>query len=92
MVPHFDTDELVEVTKQGFAFFEDAFDFPYPFHKYDQLYVPEYNTGAMENAGCVTLRDEYLPRSRQATCVLRAARQHRSCTRWRTCGSATWSR
>jgi aminopeptidase N len=67
MVPYFDTDELVEVTKQGFAFFEDAFDFPYPFHKYDQLYVPEFNNGAMENAGCVTLRDEYLPRSRQAT-------------------------
>ena len=66
MVPYFDTDELVEVTKQGFAFFEDAFDFPYPFHKYDQLYVPEFNNGAMENAGCVTLRDEYLPRSQQA--------------------------
>jgi aminopeptidase N len=67
MVPYFDVTELVEVTKQGFAFFEDAFDFPYPFHKYDQLYVPEFNNGAMENAGCVTLRDEYLPRSRQAT-------------------------
>ncbi|HWM72178.1 MAG TPA: aminopeptidase N, partial [Nocardioides sp.] len=39
--------------------------YPYPFEKYDQLYVPEYNQGAMENAGCVTLRDEYLPRSRQ---------------------------
>ncbi|MET0999234.1 MAG: aminopeptidase N, partial [Marmoricola sp.] len=39
--------------------------YPYPFHKYDQLYVPEYNMGAMENAGAVTLRDEYLPRSRQ---------------------------
>ncbi|NYG56528.1 aminopeptidase N [Nocardioides perillae] len=60
-----DVDELVELTKQGFAFFEDAFDFPYPFGKYDQLYVPEYNMGAMENAGCVTFRDEYLPRSRQ---------------------------
>ncbi len=67
MVPYFDTAELVEITKQGFAFFEEAFDFPYPFHKYDQLYVPEFNNGAMENAGCVTLRDEYLPRSRQAT-------------------------
>jgi len=60
-----DHDELVKITKQGFAFFEDAFDFPYAFGKYDQLYVPEYNMGAMENAGCVTLRDEYLPRSRQ---------------------------
>jgi aminopeptidase N len=57
----------VLVTQQGFEFFEQAFGFPYPFHKYDQLYVPEFNNGAMENAGCVTLRDEYLPRSRQAT-------------------------
>jgi aminopeptidase N len=67
VAPHLDVDELVEITRQGFAFFEDAFDFPYPFHKYDQLYVPEFNNGAMENAGCITLRDEYLPRSRQAT-------------------------
>ena len=66
MVPYFDTDELVEVTRQGFEFFEEAFEFPYPFGKYDQLYVPEFNNGAMENVGCVTLRDDYLPRSRQA--------------------------
>jgi aminopeptidase N len=65
MKAHLDLEELLEVTKQGFAFFEDAFDYPYPFGKYDQLYVPEYNMGAMENAGCVTFRDEYLPRSRQ---------------------------
>jgi aminopeptidase N len=65
LVAHMDTDELVKLTSQGFDFFEQAFDFPYPFHKYDQLYVPEYNMGAMENAGAVTLRDEYLPRSRQ---------------------------
>ncbi len=65
LVEHMDTDELVKMTCQGFEFFEDAFDYPYPFHKYDQLYVPEYNMGAMENAGAVTLRDEYLPRSRQ---------------------------
>ena len=71
LVEHMDTDELVKLTSQGFAFFEDAFDYPYPFHKYDQLYVPEYNMGAMENAGAVTLRDEYLPRSRQDALVLR---------------------
>ncbi|RYC13200.1 aminopeptidase N [Nocardioides zhouii] len=63
---HLDTAALVELTKQSFAWFEEQFDYPYPFGKYDQLYVPEYNAGAMENAGCVTLRDEYLPRSRQA--------------------------
>ncbi|RHW27702.1 aminopeptidase N [Nocardioides immobilis] len=60
-----DREELVLLTRQGFEFFEEAFGFPYPFVKYDQLYVPEYNMGAMENAGCVTLRDEYIPRSRQ---------------------------
>jgi aminopeptidase N len=65
LVEHLDADELVKLTRQGFEFFEDAFDYPYPFGKYDQLYVPEYNMGAMENAGCITLRDEYLPRSRQ---------------------------
>ncbi|WP_312007870.1 aminopeptidase N [Nocardioides alcanivorans] len=65
LVAHLDREELVKLTRAGFEFFEDAFDFPYPFEKYDQLYVPEYNMGAMENAGCVTLRDEYLPRSRQ---------------------------
>ncbi len=66
MAAYLDTDDLLEVTKQGFAFFEDAFAYPYPFGKYDQVYVPEFNNGAMENAGCVTLRDEYLPRGHQA--------------------------
>jgi aminopeptidase N len=65
IVQQMDVEELVRVTRQGFDFFQDAFDFPYPFGKYDQAYVPEYNMGAMENAGCVTFRDEYLPRSRQ---------------------------
>ena len=65
LVEHMDTEKLVELTRQSFEFFEEKFDYPYPFGKYDQLYVPEYNMGAMENAGCVTLRDEYLPRSRQ---------------------------
>jgi aminopeptidase N len=65
IIDQLDVDELLEVTRQGFDFFEEAFDFPYPFGKYDQAYVPEYNMGAMENAGCVTFRDEYLPRSRQ---------------------------
>ncbi len=65
MAQHLDVEALLEITKQGFAFFEEAFDYPYPFGKYDQAYVPEYNMGAMENAGCITFRDEYLPRSRE---------------------------
>ncbi len=62
---YLDADDIFEVTKQGFEFFENAFDMQYPFGKYDQLFVPEYNMGAMENAGCVTFRDEYIFRSRQ---------------------------
>jgi aminopeptidase N len=64
LAEHLDADALFDVTKRGFAYFEAAFDQPYPFEKYDQLFVPEFNAGAMENAGCVTYRDEYLFRSR----------------------------
>jgi aminopeptidase N len=64
LVEHLDADEIFDITKRGFAFFEDLFDYPYPFGTYDQLFVPEFNAGAMENAGCVTYRDEYLFRSR----------------------------
>ncbi len=61
---HLDADEILEVTKQGFAFFEEQFGRPYPFTKYDQLFVPEFNAGAMENAGCVTFLEDYVFRSR----------------------------
>src|SRR3546814_15545711 len=63
LVEFLDRDELVKLTRQSFEFFEEQFDFPYPFEKYDHLYVPEYNMGAMEHAGFLTLPDEYLPRS-----------------------------
>ncbi|WP_370618664.1 aminopeptidase N [Mumia sp. Pv 4-285] len=62
---HVDADEIFEITKQGFGFFEGVFEMGYPFGKYDQAFVPEYNMGAMENAGAVTFRDEYIFRSRQ---------------------------
>ncbi len=65
LVEHLDADDILEITRQGFAFFERAFQMGYPFGKYDQLFVPEYNMGAMENAGCVTFRDELIFRSRQ---------------------------
>ncbi|NED96200.1 aminopeptidase N [Phytoactinopolyspora alkaliphila] len=64
LADHLDAAELFDVTKRGFAFFEDAFGLPYPFAKYDQLFVPEFNAGAMENAGAVTFRDDYVFRSR----------------------------
>jgi aminopeptidase N len=65
LAAHLDTDELLAITRQGFAFFESAFAMAYPFGKYDQIFVPEFNMGAMENAACVTFRDEYIFRSRQ---------------------------
>jgi len=64
LAEHLDADEILDVTRRGFAFFEDLFDHPYPFSAYDQVFVPEFNAGAMENAGCITYRDEYLFRSR----------------------------
>jgi aminopeptidase N len=54
MAKHLDTDELFEVTGQGLDFFGDFFGVSYPWGKYDQLFVPEFNAGAMENVGCVT--------------------------------------
>ncbi|MBD8607672.1 aminopeptidase N [Aeromicrobium sp. CFBP 8757] len=62
---HLDADDIFLITKQGFEFFEGVFQMGYPFGKYDQLFVPEYNMGAMENAGAVTFRDEMIFRSRQ---------------------------
>jgi aminopeptidase N len=61
---YLDADYIFEKTKQGFAYFESKFDVPYPFDKYDQLFVPEYNAGAMENAGAVTFTEVYVFRSK----------------------------
>ncbi|MCW7945272.1 aminopeptidase N [Streptomyces hygroscopicus] len=59
-----DSDAIFEVTRQGFDWFQEKFDYAYPFKKYDQLFVPEFNAGAMENAGAVTIRDQYVFRSK----------------------------
>ncbi|WP_424213747.1 aminopeptidase N [Streptomyces sp. BI20] len=59
-----DAEHIFEVTRQGFDWFQEKFDYAYPFAKYDQLFVPEFNAGAMENAGAVTFRDQYVFRSK----------------------------
>lgn len=64
LAEHLDSEDIFLLTKQGFAFFEDLFGIGYPFEKYDQLFVPEFNAGAMENAGCVTFLEDYVFRSR----------------------------
>ncbi|GAA1902924.1 aminopeptidase N [Streptomyces sodiiphilus] len=64
LAEHLDSEAIFAVTRQGFDWFEEKFDYPYPFAKYDQLFVPEFNAGAMENAGAVTIRDQYVFRSK----------------------------
>ncbi|MCW3158247.1 aminopeptidase N [Micropruina sonneratiae] len=64
MAPYLDAERLFTTTSRGFDLFEQEFGEPYPFSDYAQVFVPEFNAGAMENAGCVTIRDEYLYRSR----------------------------
>ncbi|MFE2182549.1 aminopeptidase N [Streptomyces sp. NPDC059455] len=64
LAEYLDSDAIFAVTRQGFEWFEEKFDYAYPFAKYDQLFVPEFNAGAMENAGAVTIRDQYVFRSK----------------------------
>ena len=59
-----DPEDIFDLTKAGFEFFEKQFQIGYPFGKYDQLFVPEFNAGAMENAGCVTFLEDMIFRSR----------------------------
>ena len=60
LAPHLDADEILDITRRGLEFFEHAFDYPYPWGKYDQIFVPEYNLGAMENPGLVTFTESYV--------------------------------
>jgi aminopeptidase N len=64
LVQHLDAEDLFTVTKQGFDFYHRVFGYRYPFGKYDQLFVPEFNAGAMENAGAVTFLEDYVFRSK----------------------------
>jgi aminopeptidase N len=73
---YLDAEYIFDKTKQGFEFFESQFGVPYPFEKYDQLFVPEFNAGAMENAGAVTFTETYVFRSK----VTDATRERRVVT------------
>ena len=76
LAPYLDTEELFDLTRQGLDFFTAEFDYPYPFAKYDQLFVPEFNFGAMENPGCITFNENMVFRSR----VTDASREGRAST------------
>jgi aminopeptidase N len=71
---YMDPAELIELTQQGFAFFEQQFGQPYPFTKYDQVGVAEFNAGAMENSGCVTFHEDYFVFRSKVTDALRDTR------------------
>ncbi|GAB7143346.1 aminopeptidase N [Mycobacterium riyadhense] len=74
LAEHMDADRLFTETKQGFGFYHKHFGLPYAFGKYDQLFVPEFNAGAMENAGAVTFLEDYVFRSK----VTRASYERRA--------------
>lgn len=63
MAMHVDAEEILEITRAGFEFYEENFGVAYPFTKYDQIFVPEFNAGAMENVGAVTITENYIFRS-----------------------------
>lgn len=60
LAAHLDADEIIDITRRGLDFFGDAFGLTYPWGKYDQIFVPEYNLGAMENPGLVTFTEGYV--------------------------------
>ena len=64
LAQYLDAEEILAITRAGFAFYEERFGRPYPFAKYDQIFVPEFNAGAMENAGAVTFLEAYVFRSK----------------------------
>ncbi len=64
LAEHLDADEIRAITQAGFTYYENRFSMPYPFAKYDQIFVPEFNAGAMENAGAVTFLENYVFRSK----------------------------
>jgi aminopeptidase N len=70
LTPHLDADNVFDCTKRGFAFYEDEFDCAYPFSKYDQIFAPEYNMGAMENAGAVTYNEMYVFRAKVTEAIV----------------------
>lgn len=85
LAQYFDTDDVFKQTRAGFDFFHSKYGFNYPWGKYDQIYVPEYNIGAMENPGCVTFNEQFISRDTPSP-TLRQRRAnvifHEMCHMW----------
>lgn len=67
---YLDPEELFTITRQGFEYYEKNYGHPYPFRKYDQLFAPEYNAGAMENPGLVTIVETYVFRTKPTAAIV----------------------
>ncbi len=74
LMQYLDPEELFDITKRGFDFFSEMFDYPYFMDTYDQVFCPEYKFGAMENLGCVTYSENFVFRSK----VTEAERERRA--------------
>ncbi|GLX97041.1 aminopeptidase N [Herbidospora sp. NBRC 101105] len=72
LASHMDAERLFAQTRRGLAYYRDTFGVPYPFAKYDQCFVPEFNAGAMENAACVTYQEDMIFRGHVTAHELRA--------------------
>ncbi len=68
---HVDARSWFAITRAGLAFFGERFGIPYPFGKYDQVIVPEFPSGAMENIGAVTFSEDCVFRSRPTSAQLK---------------------
>ncbi len=62
LAEHVPVDEWMGYTKMGLNHFKNYFDIPYPFEKYDQVLVPDFNIGAMENVAAVTFTENVIQR------------------------------
>jgi len=71
LAPYVAPEEWFAPTQQSFAFFQDWFEMAYPFGKYDQVIVPDFNAGAMENVAAVTFNERYVSRGVKSTAQLR---------------------
>ncbi len=65
LAKYMDADNIFAITREAMGTLETYFDYPYPYGKYDQVFVPEFNFGAMENVGCVTFSEHYVFRNKK---------------------------
>ncbi|HYN28334.1 MAG TPA: M1 family aminopeptidase [Dermatophilaceae bacterium] len=77
--------QMLEVTALSFDHYHRLFGIRHPFGHYQQVFVPEFNAGAMENPGCVTFREDVLfrgPATREQLLVRSSTIAHEMAHMW----------